>query len=467
MGHSYIILFFFYGLAFFSMGISALQQMVPKGTNFYLLKAIKYLGYFGLVHGITEWIIMIRLTNIYPDHELLLIVIATFLNALSFTFLWAFGIKLRAYKGRYEKLNNSLPWVIFTLWFLGFIFSYHYYRTDILQWLFIEDTISRYFIGLPGALMAAFALNKNANYFLKLKLRDISFKLKGMALLFLLYSIFAGIIVDKSNFYPAHLINKELFYTVFKFPVEVARASSAIGITLLFISVIDIFRWETNQKIEMLSKIQLISKERRKLGRELHDGMIQNLFATGLLVENLIDVEENEEKQVYLTQIKNSLNESIEQIRAFIIKIATQNINTEELKERLSELVATFEKNGKIPIQFNYYVSDMAMGFLSNEKVTQMYYIIQEAVSNAIKHSSAKLITITIDGNLKSVVATIVDNGIGFDIKDQLPGHYGLTSMKERAASINSRISIISSEKGTRVQVAIPWEETSNDAKRN
>ncbi len=465
--HGYILLFFFYGLAFFSMGISALQQRVPKGTNFFLLKSIRLLGYFGIIHGITEWVIMLRIINVFPVYQLLLIVIATFLNSLSFAFLWGFGVKLLGYKGKHKKIFNRLPWLVFTVWFVGFIISYSVFKTDRLHWLFVEDTTSRYFIGLPGAMITALALYKNAKYLSNINLKDIAIKLNGMSMLFFIYGVFAGVIVEKSNFLPASIINKDLFYQLFRFPVELARAISATGITVLFISAIDIFIWETNLKIAMLSKVQLISKERKKLGQELHDGIIQNLFATGLQVESLIDMETDKEKQENLFYIKNNLNDTIAQVREFIKKIATQNINIEELKEKLIELITNFEKNSGIPIEFNYYVSELIQGFLSNEKVTQLYYIIQEAVSNAIKHSSATKITITINADIKDVVATITDNGTGFNQEEtSINGHYGLISMKERATSVNGKLIINSNEKGAKISISIPWEDDVNGTEK-
>lgn len=458
-GYNYVLLFFIYGLAFFSMGISALQQNVPKGSNFLLLKSIKYLGAFGLIHGLTEWVIMIRLGNLLPDYKNELVIFATFINALSFSFLWAFGVKLLEYKGKIKTLYKSMPWIIFFVWLIGFIFSYRIFDIGLLDWLFIEDTMSRYFIGLPGGLITAYAINKYANELKNLKLKSIVIKLKGMAILFGLYSILAGVIVNYSDFFPASVINKSLFYNAFGFPVELGRTIASVGITILFISAIDIFRWETNEKIEILSKEKLLSQERRKLGHELHDGIIQNLFATGLQVENLYEMEVDPVKQQNLQLIKENLNNTILQVRDFIKRVSTHNITLEDLNERISEMVASFQRVSGIPIELNYDACDMPLGYISNEKSTQFYYIVQEAVSNAIKHSNGTNIVVNVSTNLKFVIATVVDNGSGFDIKKMRDNNqYGLAAMNERAQSVNGELRLDSSSKGTRVTITIPWE---------
>lgn len=442
------------------MGISALQQKVPKESSFPLLKSIKYLGYFGLVHGITEWVVMIRLGNFLPAYNREILTLATLINALSFAFLWTFGVMLSEYKSRFHTLLKALPWISFSLWLVGFLFSYRYSNQNYFNWLFIEDTISRYFIGLPGGLMTAYALNKNAEKIMELKLKAIAIKLKGLSLFVAAYSIFAGVIVNESNFFPANIINKRLFYQVFHFPVELGRTITAVGITVLFISAIDIFRWETNQKIAILSREKLMSQERRKLGRELHDGIIQNLFATGLQIENLLEQEEDVEKQMNLISIKENLNDTITQVRGFIQKVSTQSITPEELKDKLSILIEGFTKTCDVAIEFHYNISDLTLGFLSQEKLTHIYYIVQEAISNAVKHAEASKLIITVDTDLKSVIARISDNGKGFDmIKPLENNRYGIISMQERAASVKGILLIHSNEKGTSISVSIPWEE--------
>lgn len=445
------------------MGIVALLQNTSEESSFPLLKSIHYLGYFGIIHGITEWIIMIRFTRIYSQYNNNLLVLGTFTNGLSFIFLWIFGAKLLQKKGKVKILIKGLPWFLFGMWFVGFFISYSIYQTTSLHWIFVEDIMSRYFIGLPAALISAFALNKNAKAMENLKLNSVAMKLNGMALLFGLYAFFAGAIVDNKSFFPSNILNKIFFLRTFGFPVELGRAFAAVGITILFVGVIKIFKWEIDKKIERLSKQQIISQERRKLGQELHDVIIQNLFATGLHVENLIEIETRPEHRENLDYIKTNLNEAITQIRQFIGKVSSDAVEIEDLKLKLTKLINNFENTCNIPIELRYNVPEITLGSLSHEKITEMYYIIQEALSNAIKHANANQITVDIRTTLNTVVAVVKDNGTGFN-EEKVPNrnHYGLISMKERALRINGLLGIESNEKGTMISVTIPWEESEN-----
>ena len=464
VGNEYVLLFFVYGLAFFSMGISALQQHVSKETSFILLKSIKYLGYFGVIHGITEWIIMLRMTGFYPESDMFLMSLAIVLNAISFTFLLVFGVKLLFDTQKRYRVYKYLPLIILGIWLVGFSLVFvnfqGFNQRHILRWIFTEDVMSRYFIGIPANVITSYALYKNAKMMYKLRLKRIAIKFNILAVSFALYGFFAGVVVDKRRFFPANIINKVLFYRVFGFPVELGRATSAVLITVFFIGAIDIFRWETNKKISILTNQQIASQERRKLGIELHDGIIQSLFATGLLVENLLEMRFEKNIQDNLQHIKTSLNDSIQQVREFIRKVSTHNLGVEDLRIRLIELIEKYRGVSNIVIKFNYDVPYITAGVLSREKSTQLYYITQEAITNSIKHSNASELTITISSNIKAVTATIEDNGKGFDKSKAFEApHYGVQSMKDRALSVKGDFIITSNNGGTHISIEIPWEE--------
>ncbi|SES97808.1 Signal transduction histidine kinase [Natronincola peptidivorans] len=463
--NQYLIIFFFYGLAFFTMGIAALLQSTSKDTSFPLLKSIHYLGYFGLVHGITEWIIMARISGMFLQHQSFLLVLGTFTNGLSFAFLWTFGVSLLEKKGRTKRILLGLPWLLFSIWLAAFLVSYAIYDTTYLHWVIVEDIMSRYFIGLPGAFVSAYALKKNADAMRAINLNSVAIKLHGMAFFFALYGLLAGAVVDSRGFFLANYLNKALFLRIFGFPVELGRAASAIGITILFVGVVKIFKWEIDKRIERLTKQQAASQERKKLGQELHDVIIQNLFATGLQVENLMEVETRPKQLENFHYIKANLNEAIMQIREFIGQVSGQSFEIEDLKYNLSKLVKNFKKTCAIPINLSFHVPEITLGSLSQEKITEIYYILQEALCNAIKHSQATHLTIEIKTTVNTIIATVKDNGIGFD-QHQVPEghHYGLITMRERASKINGQFIIKSSSKGTLVSVIIPWEE-SEDAK--
>ena len=465
-GNAYVFLFFVYGLAFFSMGIAALlQRGTTRYSSFPLQQAIIYLGLFGIIHGMTEWIIMVRISGLTPHFQHQLFALGTFTNGLSFVFLWVFGACLLQ-KGseRFRLKLRQVPWIIFGGWAIAFAAAYTVYGTSQLHWIFLEDIFSRYFIGFPGAALTVYALFLHARQLHELNLSKAALKMKALAAAFAAYGFFAGLIVDEKGFFPSTILNKTAFYHVAGFPVEVGRAASAIAITLLFVNLIRIFEWENERNLKRLTRQQTIAQQRSELGRELHDVIVQHLFVTGLKLEELIDLEDHPQHLQALSDIRQDLNWSMDQIRSFIGHGTEPVIQMEDLRSGLLTLVQQFEKSWGIPVSFEDQVPAFTYGALSKEKSTHVYYIVQEALWNAFKHSGATRLTIVIRSTMSHFIAIVRDNGSGFS-PQQIPDetHFGLRHMKERAQEINGTLSITCHSNGTTVMISVPWEESEND----
>ncbi|MDF2890489.1 MAG: hypothetical protein K0R80_856 [Clostridia bacterium] len=463
-GNIYIVLFFIYGISFFTMGVIALQQNIQKETNFPLLKAIDHLGLFGIIHAFVEWLIMFVIADLFPNERLVFLMAAVLMNALSFTILLYFGIKVVDYKGKGSTQLKWLPWLLFILWVL-------FYESSIISNGEISsktnldfDTLCRYFIGFPAAIVTATALYYNALALETMKLKKAALKFKLLAGSFVSYGIFAGLLVNKRDFFPANIINKQAFLELFGFPVELGRMLSAICITILFIGIIDIFRLENNIKMQNLMQERVASQERRRLGRELHDGIIQDLFASGLQLESLLAEDNVDFLHRELNNIKDNLNHGILKIREYIEKVSTKSMDLTQLRIQLDETINNFKKITKANIQLHYEIPDITFHQVSSDKLTQIYYIIQESISNSVKHSNASNINVKIDFDIRSIIIEIVDNGKGFD-KNTAKGNrkFGLNSMQERAASINGILNVNSNNNGTKIMLTVPWEEGINE----
>jgi len=460
---AYAPLYFIYGLSFFVMGILALNQQGHRVSNFALIKYIKYLGYFGIIHGVSEWVSMLLATQIFNQYMSELYIFKMFLKALSLSFLMNFGISLLEYEGKMSKFVKKIPVLLFISWATGFFILIMIFKTSYHTWSPIYNIMSRYFIGLPAGILAASALYKCGKSINDLHFKGVSIKYRALALSFLIYSILSGAIVNKVNFFPANILNKELFFNLFGFPVEAARTILAILITFLFTKIIEIFSWEMEEQILRLSIQQGMEQERARMGRELHDCIIQDLFATGIQVENLMD-EVDPQKLDNLINIKSNINVIIGEVRDFIGNVSTKEIEINQLRGYLLELFDNFRTNCCLNIDFSYNVTALSLGYLSSEKLTQIYYIVQEALSNVVKHASATKVKVEIKSNINSVMVVVTDNGKGFNTKKiYTTKGYGLRSIRERAAVAGGILNIESSDNGTNISISIPWEVYENE----
>jgi len=389
---------------------------------------------------------------------------AVVINALSFSILLFFGIRVIDYKGKGHSQLKWLPWIIFIVWLI-FYENSTISNGEISFRINLDfDALGRYFIGLPAAILTASALYHNAKALETMKLKRASLKFKLLAASFVSYGIFAGLLVNERDFFPASILNKQAFLELFGFPVELGRMLSAIFITILFIGIIDIFRLENNIIMQNLMQERVANQERRRLGRELHDGIIQDLFASGLQLENLLEENDVDFLHGELKHIKGNLSNGIQKVREFIEKVSTKRMDLDQLRLQLDEILNNFKKISSSNIHLEYEIPDITLRFVSSDKLTQVYFIIQEAISNSVKHSNAAEIKVKIGFDLRSIIVEIKDNGKGFN-KSTVRGNgkYGLTSMQERAASINGSLNISSDNKGTIIMLVVPWEEGLNE----
>jgi len=134
-------------------------------------------------------------------------------------------------------------------------------------------------------------------------------------------------------------------------PIEIGRASMAVAITILVVNIIRIFEWENMRKIQRLTLQQVSIQQRNDLGRELHDGIVQHMFVTGLKLEEVISQETNPEKQAQLEIVKEGLNWSMDQLRTFIDQKPGEYIQVEDLRKSLQSLAEGFEQNWDLSVK--------------------------------------------------------------------------------------------------------------------
>ncbi len=462
---SFIFLFFLYGLSFFTMGISALLQKGVKYSNFPLLQSIKYLGLFGLIHGFTEWVIMLRLTRVFIEQDPMIYLVQIMMNTISFVFLMVFGLELYNRKNRWRSFG--IPLFLFLIWLAGLmVFSLFFHLPE--RGYAVFSALSRYFIGLPATIITGTALLHQAKDLGRLKLKAIALRYRLMAVSFFLYGIFAGIFVADKGFFPTTLLNRELIRQWIGLPAEFMRMVTAFAITILFLGSIKIFHWEGERKMRQFTEQQMRNQERRQIAREMHDGIIQNLFGTGILVENLIDEEEGVQSQDLKT-VKSSLNETIEDLRNLMDRMVVKRVEFDDLQDKIEELIRIYTKKEAIDFHVEYRIPEVVLGYLSPEQATHLYYMIQEAIINIIKHANADKALIRVESTLQYLIVTIRDNGKGMEqtfdqyLKEQDHTHYGLASLEERRAAIDAEMNVKSTRRGTEIIIQVPWEGIENE----
>jgi two-component system sensor histidine kinase DevS len=210
----------------------------------------------------------------------------------------------------------------------------------------------------------------------------------------------------------------------------------------------------------LLRKAQRLAvlEERERIGMDLHDGIIQSIYAVGLTLEDgMLSLNENPgHVRDRLEKAIGGLNSVIRDIRAYILDMKPQRIAYDNFSEGLRQLVREFRAQTLAHVDL--HISDGAVGALSQHMTNALYHIAQEALANVAKHARATRVTISFSKEGDWYRLAVQDNGRGFspEAEKRILGH-GLTNIEERARASGGEATIVSEKgKGTRVLVRIP-----------
>ncbi len=204
-----------------------------------------------------------------------------------------------------------------------------------------------------------------------------------------------------------------------------------------------------------------IVEERERIGRDLHDGVIQSIYAVGLSLEDVPDlmVEEPAEASRRVERAIESLDQTIGDIRNFIFGLRPQLLDGVELVEGLAALADEFRVNTMVDVELRAGPEVDAVP-VGPERTLEVLSVAREALSNIARHARATrsevLVTADPDGN--GLTLLIADNGSGFDLHAPRGlGHLGLANMDARMSGIGGTLVIESSrDRGTRIIARIP-----------
>ena len=179
---------------------------------------------------------------------------------------------------------------------------------------------------------------------------------------------------------------------------------------------------------EQRQRITLL-EERGRISMELHDGVIQSLYAIGMQVQ-LMGVTQKTQPHD-LVPIMDSLNCVIEDIRGYIQNLNTRNSQNKSISACLEEIVSHLHIPQQLKVEINAPEQDMPFLPTTYEALCQMA---NEAISNVIRHADATLIRLSVQQRNGIFELTIEDNGRGFALDGSEPGSgLGLRNIQQRA----------------------------------
>jgi signal transduction histidine kinase len=221
---------------------------------------------------------------------------------------------------------------------------------------------------------------------------------------------------------------------------------------------------ENARLYEQVHRLAIVD-ERERIGKDLHDGIIQSIYAVGLSLEDVPELiaEDPDEVVERVERAIDTLHLTIRDIRNFILGLRPELLGGTTLAGGLAALVDDFRHNSMVDIELEVG----AMPQEPAETVTShLLGIVNEALSNVARHSGATRAWIDVVGDERGLTVAVRDNGRGFDPAAVAAlGHQGLRNMRSRAAGIRAIMDISSAaEQGTEVRVRVEQDPTAMGA---
>jgi signal transduction histidine kinase len=202
----------------------------------------------------------------------------------------------------------------------------------------------------------------------------------------------------------------------------------------------------------LYAKVQHLSvvEERQRIGMDLHDGVIQSIYAVGLTLEyigaQLADGDVTGARE-RLQNALEALNATIRDIRAYILDLRPRRFEGDNLIAGLERLLTEFKANTLMSVEFT--ADAEADTALRPDARLALFHIAQEALSNSAKHSRASQVKVRLSADGEWVTLTLSDNGRGFDAEqvEHRAGH-GLRNMRDRALNLGGEVTITQAQTG-------------------
>ncbi len=213
---------------------------------------------------------------------------------------------------------------------------------------------------------------------------------------------------------------------------------------------------------EQVGRLAIV-EERSRIGMDLHDGVIQSIYAVGLTLESarlLLPDDPVEANHIILQSIAG-LNDAIRDIRNFILDLRPQRFSG-DLSLALARLVREFQANAMVPVTFS--ANKATLSAMPLPVARTIFLTTQEALANIARHARADHVTVEIWQEPELAILCVEDNGVGFNVDKQTQsvGH-GLANMKARAEELNGACIIQSIPgEGTQICLRLPLWSTTN-----
>jgi signal transduction histidine kinase len=488
-----IIVLSIYGQVFFVLGLAVALQSRQR-SELPLARALVWLAGFGLVHGLMEWgyLFVPIQAGFLPQPVIeLLLVLQLAMKPISFALLFQFGVELlistRPAGSELPRIGGQ-PWLrlvptsVALLWVVGTIALSTTvaagFSPDPSPWLptpeivpaidevgsplAVGDVLARALLALPASVVVVIGLRRTSRSLGPVASPIVSTALAAAAVAFGVYAVLGGLVPMEAPFPPASVLNSATVFAALGVPIEVFRSATGLAIALAVIRSLELFERETDRALADARRRELLARERERIGRDLHDGIIQSIYAAGLHVEQAsAEIRaEPEASRERLGTVMTELNRITSEIRSTIFELRSGEMEVRDAEAIVLAVADELQTHSLVKLDIE--TEGRYRPRLRPEQAEHLHHLVTEAFSNVLRHAHATRVAVRMACARRSFTLEIRDDGAGFDARStggraRRGRAQGLANMRRRAELLDAQLEIESAPgRGTRLSLTMP-----------
>ena len=435
---------FVHGLAFFMLGIGIFFAM-PRMERIEPIRRLPLLAVFALCEAVVAWDGLLApalgMAHVFPP------LVQTFLLGPGYGTLLIFGLMATMAAGQ-RPLRRSAPFAAVGIWVL-LTAALALAGCDAAFW---GEVLARYGLALPGGLVAMWSLH--SRFYRRadprvLELTRASRRITGVGLGS--FAFLAGLVLPSIAFLP-----QTPGTTALRYLLSLLLTCCGVIVSYGLSQTLNCVQREVERWIERDEQRQALASDRERIGRELHDGIIQSIYAAGLMLEGVRQTiaQDPVSAEDQLARAMHSLNLTIQDIRRYIFDLRG-GVPESDLVEGLEELLRDFRVNTLLETELR--VEGESSALLSVERRRHVLQIVREALSNVARHARARRVEVSLRYLPDALQLVIRDDGVGLLAIPTAHGH-GLRNIRERARMLDGTLDIDSAPgHGLTLTLTVPY----------
>ncbi|KXT77461.1 sensor histidine kinase [Streptococcus sp. DD13] len=217
---------------------------------------------------------------------------------------------------------------------------------------------------------------------------------------------------------------------------------------------------------DLVKQEEIVEAERKRIARDLHDTVSQELFASSMILSGLAHATTPVDPTVtqkQLQTVQSMIETAQKDLRILLLHLRPSELNGKSLVEGFQTLLNEVSDKSRIQVSFQHEVSA-----LPTVVEDHLFRIAQEIISNTLKHSQAQHLDVYLIEHEGDVQLKMVDDGIGFQPEKEKELSYGLQNIQDRVADMAGTVKIRSAQdKGVSIDIRIPLLKGNEDEKNH